>query len=491
MKNIELRTGTWRKGELIGGGHFGKVYSGISPSGEPAALKIVPLERKAARELDVWQTVSGLPSIIPLQDYGEWDGNYVLAMPKADCDLRSYLHEQGGRLAIDEAKSVLFDIAEALVAISEREQQGQPVVHRDLKPENVLKWNGCWCVADFGIARYADQTTAVDTLKPYRSWPYAAPELWNEERAEPRTDVYALGVVAYELLAGQRPFPGPTADRYKAQHLTDVPPALDAAAIGPEFAGLIEWCLRKDPLSRPHPADVRSRLHPASLSSRPGESDALHRANRAANRERTEREAEEAQRHIQFEASERRRGDATRAFESVIDALWRELTHSAPALVEARHPDWRRDRRGTFLINQPKVNVLVSPISYPDTSEWGDRAPQPEVVARSGIRIGTPLDTPVGRHGGYFALLYCDAEQPNTFRWYETSFRRTGVVILRDLWDDPPEIDDHGLAAALGGGSGYAMASPLRPIDAGDTPDFVRRWADLIGAAFDGVLPPV
>ncbi len=71
---------------------------------------------------------------------------------------------------MDDAIGVLSDIAEALVAIADR------IVHRDLKPENVLLLKGQWCLADFGIARYAEATTALDTQKYAMTPPYAAPE---------------------------------------------------------------------------------------------------------------------------------------------------------------------------------------------------------------------------------------------------------------------------------------------------------------------------
>jgi serine/threonine protein kinase len=68
--------------------------------------------------------------------------------------------------------------------------------------------DGRWCLADFGISRYAEATTAPDTRKLAWTPAYAAPEQWRAEPASAATDVYALGVIAYELLAGIRPFRG-------------------------------------------------------------------------------------------------------------------------------------------------------------------------------------------------------------------------------------------------------------------------------------------
>src|SRR5258708_40144833 len=103
---------------------------------------------------------------------------------------------------MNEAVNILLDVAEALASLE------KDVVHRDLKPENILFYQGHWCLADFGIARYAEATTSPDTHKYSFTPPYAAPEQWRFERATPATDVYAFGVTAFELLQGHRPFRG-------------------------------------------------------------------------------------------------------------------------------------------------------------------------------------------------------------------------------------------------------------------------------------------
>src|SRR5207249_9510398 len=112
--------------------------------------------------------------------------------------------EAGIRLDVPEATSILAGITAALVDLNRK------IVHRDLKPENVLLLGDSWCLADFGISRYAEATTAPDTQKFALSPPYAAPERWRAERASSATDVYSLGVIAYEMLSGSRPFPGPS-----------------------------------------------------------------------------------------------------------------------------------------------------------------------------------------------------------------------------------------------------------------------------------------
>lgn len=141
------------------------------------------------------------------------------------------------------------DIATALEDLDGR------VVHRDLKPENVLYFNGEWCLADFGISRYAEASTAEDTRKFAMTPQYAAPEQWRWEHATSAADTYALGVMGYELLTGTWPFPGPD---YRDQHLHAIPPTLQGASS--RLASLVTQCLPKHPASRPSARDVLRRL---------------------------------------------------------------------------------------------------------------------------------------------------------------------------------------------------------------------------------------
>ncbi len=208
MSSIELQR-KWNLGSEIANGGFGRIYEAQDENGSQAVIKLVPKSPGASREL-LFEPVSGHPNIVPIWDAGEWENFYVLVMPRAETSLRQHLGEAGGKLETLEAVSILIDVAEALAGLESE------VVHRDLKPENILLYEGHWCLADFGIARYAEATTAPDTRKHSFSLPYAAPEQWRMERATPATDVYAFGVTAFELLQGHRPFAGPD---FREQHL--------------------------------------------------------------------------------------------------------------------------------------------------------------------------------------------------------------------------------------------------------------------------------
>jgi eukaryotic-like serine/threonine-protein kinase len=161
----------WQPGaELLKGG-FGRIFAAEAEDGSQAVVKLVPKAPGASREL-LFEPVSGLPNIMPILDSGKWRDYYVLVMPRAEKSLRQHFIEAGGQLTIDAAVKILLDVAEALAGLH------QGVVHRDLKPENVLLYQGCWCLADFGIARCAEATTAPETQKYALTAAYAAPEQW-------------------------------------------------------------------------------------------------------------------------------------------------------------------------------------------------------------------------------------------------------------------------------------------------------------------------
>ncbi len=145
----------WTLSGRLGGGGFGQVFRARSDDGQLAAAKYVPKAPGAEREL-LFEQLSDVPNVVPIIDTAETDDAWVLVMPLAERSLADEI-AQRGPLPLDQALIVLIDIATALAAL-----EGN-VVHRDLKPQNVLLIEGRWCLADFGIARYAEASTAPDT----------------------------------------------------------------------------------------------------------------------------------------------------------------------------------------------------------------------------------------------------------------------------------------------------------------------------------------
>ncbi|MBI2970785.1 MAG: serine/threonine protein kinase [Candidatus Aenigmarchaeota archaeon] len=247
---VNLDSGTWRLVKLIGTGSFGVVYECNGPSDEVGAIKLVPKDPSAARELLMADSeyLRSAANIIPVEEIGETDTNFVLRMPLADASL-------GGRLvqspvSASEAVSIFIDILDALVSIDGK------VVHRDLKPKNILLLSGKWCISDFGIARYFGATTASDTRKFAMTPHYAAPEQWRNERATSATDMYAFGIIAYEILSGKKPFDGTDTSELRSKHLTEVPLAI--SGVDPRLSSIIINCLNKVQGARPSATNVIS-----------------------------------------------------------------------------------------------------------------------------------------------------------------------------------------------------------------------------------------
>lgn len=239
----------WSIGEQLGSGGFGKVFLATGEDGTRAAAKFVPKTPGAGREM-LFVRLDDVRNIVPIVDFGEAGDAWVLVMPLAERSLQDRL-DAAGPLPVGETLAVLRDVATALSDLAALDTR---VVHRDIKPANVLLLGDAWCLADFGISRYAEASTAPDTHKHAMSPPYAAPERWRAERATAAADVYAVGVMAHELLSGRRPFPGPGPEDYRDQHLHADPPRLNGAP--PRLAALVEECLYKSPEARPSPANL-------------------------------------------------------------------------------------------------------------------------------------------------------------------------------------------------------------------------------------------
>ncbi len=247
----------WSVGQQVGSGGFGRVHVVESDGLAPHVAKFIPKDSGAKREL-LFPELSGIRNVVPVVETGEWDAYWVIVMPRAEMSLADLLSDAGGPLPDGQATPILLDVAEALASMKNR------VVHRDVKPANILFLDGRWRLADFGISRYAEATTAENTRKFAWTPPYAAPEQWRGERATSATDVYTFGGVAYQLLAGDPPFVGPESHDYRRQHLHNTPAPIPN--IAPEMASLVDECLTKAPEARPNPESILSRLKRAGGS---------------------------------------------------------------------------------------------------------------------------------------------------------------------------------------------------------------------------------
>lgn len=462
----------WRLGERLRTGGFGRVHLAQSEDGEIVVIKLIPKAPGADREL-LFVDLAELPNVVPVLDRGEWNGFLVLVMPKADKSLRDYLNENVEILSIDDALQVLSDVSQALVAIEGR------VVHRDIKPDNILFWNGHWCLADFGISRYAEDTTAPDTRKYFRTPQYAAPEQWLGERANSAADVYSLGIVAYELLAGQLPFTGPEEHHYREQHLEDIPNRISRVPL--KLQSLIDECLYKSPQARPTPQNLLARLTESVLASSEAASR-LQQANAIA----VGRQAE-MDRRLSVEKSEAERRqklikDANRSLSHAADLLSDQILSNAPA---SGQPDSRQGLSWT--LNEATLSMAqIQPVDRANDADG--IGPPFEIIAYSSIMLRIEPDQ-YGYEGRSHSLWYCNAKNAKTFRWYETAFMFLPLMSRRSSVDPfalGPGSSAYGALAP--GMDKYQVAWPFTPIDQGDEEAFIEQWIGWFGEAAQGLL---
>jgi len=192
------------------------------------------------------------PHVLPLYDSGQADGFLYYVMPYVEgTSLRQKLIREG-ELPIPDAVRILRDVADAMAYAH---QHG--VVHRDIKPENVMLSGRHALVTDFGVAKAVSEATGRQTLTTagvaLGTPAYMAPE---QAAADPHTDhradIYAFGVVAYELLTGRPPFTGASPQAILAAHVTTAadPVTKFRASIPPALAALVMRCLEKKPADR-------------------------------------------------------------------------------------------------------------------------------------------------------------------------------------------------------------------------------------------------
>ncbi|HEY4238811.1 MAG TPA: protein kinase [Kofleriaceae bacterium] len=261
-----LRLGDYALAERLGEGASGTVYRAADASGAPVAVKLLgaaaELEPEAARarfarEVKILASLDH-PSLVHLVDHGVDDelGPYLVMPLVAGRTLRAAV--TGAKLCPEAAIVLAEPIAAAIAAL-----HAQGLVHRDLKPENIMLGpDGRVVVVDLGLAwgpahtRHSVEGAAIGTV------PYMAPEQLEGAGVGTAADVWAIGVMLYELVAGKRPFARARAAEEAAAALVGAYAPLDAvdARCPPELVRLVAQALDRVPASRPSAADVATEL---------------------------------------------------------------------------------------------------------------------------------------------------------------------------------------------------------------------------------------
>jgi predicted ATPase len=268
--------GRYRVRERLGAGAMGDVYLAHDERlSRPVALKVLGARAGAdlARVEREARSASALnhPHILTVYDVDAHQGIPFISTEFIDGKtLRASLAH--GPLAVEESARIALAVADALSAA-----HAAGVVHRDVKPENVMVRADGWVkVLDFGIAeavRPADATLTADHQDLLGTFGYLAPELVRGGSASPATDVYALGVVLYEMLSGRRPFDDRAVGPYLVAVLNEdpAPPGALRPGVPVGLSGLALRMLARDPARRPPSmsavvAELRELAHATPLS---------------------------------------------------------------------------------------------------------------------------------------------------------------------------------------------------------------------------------
>jgi serine/threonine protein kinase len=482
MQKIKLELSEWEydPGEQLGpDGGFGVVFAGRGAQYGPVAVKRLNIgAREAAhRELKIAKELAGreFTNVLPVYDSGQ-DANsdsYFVVMALAQKSLQDEL-DAGTRLDDLQAAIIMTDIAKGIAEVSD-------MVHRDLKPGNVLYHDGKWKVADFGIARFVEDSTSLQTVRACLTPQYAAPEQWRLERPTTAVDIYALGCIGYSLLTGRPPFQGPSQGELKQQHLFEAPPSLEGHCA--QLTSLLSMMLRKAQETRPRIDRVLDILQPisggASMAKGESQSDPLATAGLEAAR----REAEEqARRERVREELERRKcisSEAQRILGAVKERLFNEICERAPAAERSRD-----------VITLAQARLFVSRMYHDDRLVRCEAFPHSKWDVVEAALICVQQREP--EYEWSASLWYSKLPSDENYRWREVAYFANPLMLQDRV---PVRFEPFALRnlsdadrAASPGMDSYEIAEGPKPIDDEHFADFCDRWSGRLAKAVTGKL---
>ncbi len=249
--------GRYRIVALLGKGGMGEVYRADDLTlGQPVALKFLPSAAESEETLARFRSEVRLArrvshtNVCRVYDIGEAEGRHFLSMEYVEGEDLASLLKRIGRLPQDKAIDVARGVCAGLAAAHEK-----GVLHRDLKPANVmLDRQGQVVITDFGLAALAGQVPEHDARSGTPS--YMAPEQLASGEVTAKSDIYALGLVLYEIFTGRRAFESGTIAK-AARARTETTPSSPSSVVkdlDPAVEHVILWCLERDPERRPRSA---------------------------------------------------------------------------------------------------------------------------------------------------------------------------------------------------------------------------------------------
>ncbi len=268
---VGTEIGRYRIVSFLGRGGMGEVYEAIDSSlGRHVALKILSADavadsRRVARFIQEARSASALnhPHVVSIHEIGEDGGVHFIAMERVDGSTLGRFFETG-RLPVNRSLEILAQVADAVAAA-----HAAGIVHRDLKPENVMvSRDGYAKVLDFGLAKLQPETileggSSASTI-PRMTEPgtvlgtvgYMSPEQVQGKPADARSDIFSLGCILYEAIAGRRAFQGATSidTLHKIVHEEPQPLREIAPEVSAELLRIVRKTMAKDPDERYHSA---------------------------------------------------------------------------------------------------------------------------------------------------------------------------------------------------------------------------------------------
>jgi serine/threonine protein kinase len=259
------RLGPYRLEEALGEGGMGIVFRAVRDDGEVVALKVLRRElshdetyrRRFIHEARAAGEVRH-KHLVPVLDAGQADDRSYLAVAHVSGRSLEARIQQEGALPLSDIVRLAAQVATGLDAL-----HGANLVHRDIKPSNImLDQDGAAALTDFGLAKGPAYTVLTKPGQVMGTLDYLAPELIKGGGATPSSDIYALGCVAFECLAGQPPFGEKAVFQVAVAHLEEQPP--DPCAGRDDCPEGLAWAvlraLEKDPGQRPPTATAYAQM---------------------------------------------------------------------------------------------------------------------------------------------------------------------------------------------------------------------------------------
>jgi eukaryotic-like serine/threonine-protein kinase len=479
MTRIKLESGVWEldEGRPLGpDGGFGAVFAGRGDAGD-VAIKRLHLTAAAAahREMNIGRSLAQrtLSNVVPILDQGQDadSDRYYLVMPVCEQSLEQYL-TKNGPLPWSAFKPIALDIISGLLEVDD-------IVHRDLKPGNVLLSEGSWQIADFGIAKFVEDSTSLETLRRALTPSYGAPEQWLGERPTSATDVYALGCILHRALNGVPPFTGDR-DTVRDAHLHRQQPAL--TGVPERLEAIVLHMLRKTAASRPSLARIKTVLSTIDDEpSRPAYA-ALAAAGKMVAQQESEADARRREQDARIAERRALSSEAIKDLDRQFNSLFASIENSAESVR----------RNGTSITLGPAKLSYLPPqaIGLPLSARQESKSGW-DVAAHTSLSIIAQLSqrSPYGQASYTLSvtLVYCTTGDDPEFRWREISFWSWRGDKNNEPYAIAPSDQDFSIATSNVIGGTNVAHGPW-PIDAEDEQAFSDRWLSLFARAASGEL---